>query len=660
MADMNRREFLTGMAIGAAMAATAPLSFGQAKGSALAPLAFRPLPYGSIQAKGWLHRQLRQQAAGLSGHLDEFWPDVGQSQWFGGKAEGWERAPYWLDGFIPLAFVLKDQALMAKAKRCVEKILLGQRPDGWYAPYPAGPGAKPYDVWSILLVNKVLVEYHETTGDPRVLQAVLKNLKALSSLLDAAPLFDWGKFRWFEGLISVFYVYERTGEEWLLNLAAKLRKQGFDYMSFYKGNDIKTPTPRRGKWTFEKHGVNTGMALKAYALASRLTHSKEEMDFAATMIQILDRYHGQASGIFTCDECLAGTNPVQGTELCTVVEALYSLENIMQVTGSAQYGDRLERIAFNALPASFSPDMWSHQYDQQANQVQCTINPEFQWSTNGPESNLFGLEPNFGCCTANMHQGWPKFAARLWMLAPGGGIAAIAYAPSVARFYSNGMPVIVEADTDYPFRDSVKVTVKVDKKIRFPLMLRVPTWTEGAFLRVNREAVETPLTPGTFFTLTREWSGVNVIQLKFPMKGKLTHRYNDALSIERGPLVYSLRISESWKQVNADKPLRQLPHGDFEVRPLTPWNYGLIVDEKKLDASIKFTEKTVGDKPFSPSGAGMEARVKGRRLPQWKLEHGWAADLQPGVQSSREPVKELTLIPYGCAKLRVTEFPRTE
>ena len=59
--------------------------------------------------------------------------------------------------------------------------------------------------------------------------------------------------------------------------------------------------------------------------------------------------------------------------------------------------------------------MWSHQYDQQVNQVQCTINQEHGWSTNGPESNLFGLEPNYGCCTSNMHQGWPKFVSHLWL-----------------------------------------------------------------------------------------------------------------------------------------------------------------------------------------------------------------------------------------------------
>jgi hypothetical protein len=434
MPQIERRQFLARIATGAATLSLASLvqakaarrpaagsssSRGAGAGSgvkrpggrkstsALAELTFRPLPLGSVTPEGWLRRQLRLQADGLSGHLDEFWPDVGQSQWFGGKAEGWERAPYWLDGVIPLAWVLGDQALQAKVGRYVNQIVTGQRPDGWYAPYPRDARAKPYDLWAILLANKVLVQYHEATGDDAVLQAVLRNLKTIVATLDRTPLFNWGKFRWFEGLVPVYYAYEKTGDAWLLDLARKLHAQGFDYMTFYDGEDVTVPTPRRGLWRWDKHVVNTGMVLKAYALSWRITRQDAERAYPARMLEILDRCHGQVTGIFTGDECLAGKNPVQGTELCAVVETLYSLEHLVAVTGDPACADRLERIAFNALPATFAPDMWSHQYDQQVNQVQCTVNPDHMWTTNGPESNLYGLEPNFGCCTANMHQGWP-------------------------------------------------------------------------------------------------------------------------------------------------------------------------------------------------------------------------------------------------------------
>jgi hypothetical protein len=83
----------------------------------LSPRAFAPLPLGSIRPRGWLLEQLRIQASGLSGHLHEFWPDVAQSGWMGGPAEGWERGPYWLDGIIPLAWLLEDQPLQNEVQR---------------------------------------------------------------------------------------------------------------------------------------------------------------------------------------------------------------------------------------------------------------------------------------------------------------------------------------------------------------------------------------------------------------------------------------------------------------------------------------------------------------------------------------------------------------
>jgi uncharacterized protein len=664
MTPLDRRQFVVGVAAGTSVWAVGSMPAlirrrASAGESALADPAFRPLPLGAIRPRGWLERQLRIQAAGLSGHLDEFWPDVAESQWFGGTAEGWERAPYWMDGTTALAWVLDDAALKEKIAEHVDQIVRGQRPDGTYGPMAAASGGHPYDLWAILLANKMLAQYHEATGDARVFSAVEASLRAMGASVAQTPLFDWGKYRWFEGLIPIFHVYERTGDAWLVELARTLRTQGTDYAAIYAGDEITAPTPRRGRWTWDKHVVNTAMAPKAAALSWRLDQRPADRAFPARMLEILDRYHGQVTGMFTGDECLAGKNPVQGTELCSVVEFLYSLEILSSVFGDPSFGDRLERVAFNALPATFKPDMWAHQYDQQVNQVQCTINPDHMWSTNGPESNLYGLEPNYGCCTSNMHQGWPKLAAHLWMATADGGIAAVAYAPSEARFTSGGVPVTVALETDYPFRETLTLTVSPERTVSFPLLLRVPAWADGATVRVGG-STPVAMGPGTFHRLEREWRGRTTVTLRFPMRPRVSVRYNDALAVERGPLVYSLRLEEEWTRVNADKPHRELPHGDFEVRPGSAWNYGLVLDPDAPDAGLTFEQQPVGERPFSPEGAGMRARVQGRRLPDWNVAHGWASETPPGLQSSEEPLEELTLIPYGCTNIRVTEFPRLQ
>src|SRR4051794_2264000 len=189
---LDRRTFLAAMSTAAAAAAVAharavaPAAVGMDAG--LAPPAFRPLPVGAIRPEGWLRRQLRLQADGLTGHLDEFWPDIADSQWFGGKAEGWERAPYWMDGAIPLAWTLDDAALKERLARHVTFIVEHQRQDGWYGPYPLDAVSKRYDMWAILLVNKVLAQYHDATGDRRVLAAVTNSLHGIDRGLDRTPL----------------------------------------------------------------------------------------------------------------------------------------------------------------------------------------------------------------------------------------------------------------------------------------------------------------------------------------------------------------------------------------------------------------------------------------------------------------------------------------
>jgi len=684
MSELNRRKFIGTVAGGVAAAAVkggdVAASSSRRPGSAtatpaapeprvmtappLADPAFRPLPLGAIRPRGWLARQLRIQADGLSGHLDEFWPDVAESQWFGGQAEGWERAPYWLDGAIPLAWILDDAPMKERITKHVDYIVAHQRADGWYSPYPEDAVARRYDMWAILLANKALVQYHEVSGDERVLDAVSRSLRALLAGLDRTPLFDWGRFRWFEGLIPVFYVYERTAEPWLLELAEKLRAQGVDYQALYRTDDITVPTPRRGLWKWTKHVVNTGMATKAAALSWRLDQRPADREFGRSMIELLDHYHGQVTGMFSGDECLAGKNPLQGTELCAVVEFMYSLEHLFATFGDPWFGDRLEQIAFNSLPATFRPDMWAHQYDQQVNQVQCTINPDHLFSTNGPESNLYGLEPNYGCCTSNMHQGWPKFAAHLWLKTPDQGIIAAAYAPSRAEFRSGETPVTVTLDTDYPFRETLAITVEPAAAARFPLLLRVPAWAEGATVRVGNWPEQT-LQPGTLHRIEREWRGPTPVALRFPMRPAVRRGYNDAVAIERGPLVYSLVIGEQWRQVNADKPHRELPHADFEVTPTTAWNFGLVLDRERPEATIRFEERPVGEQPFSPDGAGMSATARARRIFGWRLRNGWAGEYSATDVASTnrpagtpEPIEQVRLIPYGCTNIRMTEFPQ--
>jgi hypothetical protein len=224
-------------------------------------------------------------------------------------------------------------------------------------------------------------------------------------------------------------------------------EQAHDWLDAYGDNFSYTGTsPENGG--LKVHGVNTGMGLKFGPVRWRLSGKDSDRDGAILMLDKLDQYHGQATGLFTCDELIAGRNPSQGSELCTVVEAMYSLALGTAITGDARLADRMDRLAFNALPATFKKDMTAHQYDQQTNQVVCKVSEERVYVNNGPDANLYGLEPHFGCCTANFHQGWPKFAAHQWMASADGGLAAISYAPSVGVAVIQGQTVQFAVDSE--------------------------------------------------------------------------------------------------------------------------------------------------------------------------------------------------------------------
>ncbi len=634
-----------------------PASDASGNRAPLAQNAFHLLPLGAIRPQGWLRQQLTIQANGLGGHLDETWADVGpNSGWLGGTGESWERGPYFLDGLVPLAYLLDDARLKAKAQKYIDWTLNNQSADGMIGPRSNN------DWWPRMVMLKALTQYQEATGDPRVVPVLSRYFAYQLSALPGRPLRDWGKYRWQDEALTVIWLYNRTADPKLLTLLQLLHKQGYDWQAQFADfkytqritpESIGLKNGANPDAALQTHGVNNAQALKTSPVWSLVSGSDQDRQAIFRQLAELDRYHGLPNGMFSADEHFAGRNPSQGIELCAVVEAMFSLEQSLAILGRPELGDRLERLAFNALPGTFTDDMWAHQYNQEPNQVECSLHHK-PWTTDGPESNLYGLEPNFGCCTANFHQGWPKFTSSLWMASQDGGLVAAAYAPSEVRTTIRGTPVHVSQETDYPFRSEIRLTVRPSSPTRFPLRLRIPAWASGATLKVNGESQPAPA-PTSFALVERTWKPGDVVELAFPLAPRVSRWYNNSVAVERGPLVFSYPIGEDWVKLRT----RGMT-ADWQVYPATPWNYALAVpSEDKGNAQFAVvTEHPVANSPFSLKQAPVTLQVKARKLSAWRAEDGVADAVPESPVTSNEPEETITLVPYAAAKLRITAFPQ--
>jgi uncharacterized protein len=656
----SRRRFLQ-QAAAATLASTFPHRTAQASPATpptqknrapLTPNAFYPLPLGAIRPAGWLRAQLQIQANGLGGHLDETWPDVGpNSSWLGGTGESWERGPYFLDGLVPLAYQLDDPRLKVKAQKFIDWTLTHQQPNGNFGP------TSNNDWWPRMVMLKVLTQYYESTSDPRVLPFLARYFAYQLATLPSRPLQDWGKFRWQDNALTVIWLYNRTGDPNLLTLVRLLHTQGFDWQGNFANfrhtermtaEQLHLPEGGLSDLALSTHGVNNGQAIKAAPVWSVLTGQPQDRAAIHQILHALETYHGLPNGMFSCDEHFAGRNPSQGSELCTVVETMFSLEQSLAILGDPTLGDRLELIAFNALPGAFTDDMWAHQYNQEPNQVECSLHHR-PWTTDGPESNLYGLDPNFGCCTANFHQGWPKFTASLWMTSRDDGLAATAYSPSTVTTTVRGVPITVHEDTDYPFRDRITLTLTPATPTAFPLHLRIPAWAVNATLHINGQPQPAP-TPGTFARIHRTWNPGDLIELTLPLTPRIIPGFNQSLSINRGPLVFSYPIGETWLKLRN----RGLT-ADWQVYPNTQWNYALAIDST---TTFHATEHPLTDAPFTRQATPITITLPARKLKSWQAVDSVADPVPPSPVTTTEPLESITLIPYAAAKLRITAFPQ--
>jgi hypothetical protein len=404
----------------------------------LMPTPFVGLPLGSVRPLGWLLNQCQMQRDGLTGNAETLYADdLGtNSAWLGGTGESWERGPYYVKGLVNLAYTLDDPGLKQKAQKWIDWLLEHQRPDG-----SIGPESNN-DWWPRILATYTLKDYYEATGDARVPDFLENYFHYMLANLPARPLNDWGRARAGDEMDVALWLYNRTGDTNLLSLVHLLRQQAYDWPGIFTNDRFDL----FGKDFQPKHNVNVEEALKMPAVYYQLAGQPDLSNATSLGLDNLMRENALSFGINSGTEFLAGNASIEGVELCAIVEAMLSLETTVRITGDPLLADRLETISFNALPAALANHIKGIQYYTLANNV-IAIYGGHGFDQDYANGTLPGPYSGYPCCRYNFHMGWPKYVENSWAATADGGLALIAYGPTVVNALVGGTQVQVTEET---------------------------------------------------------------------------------------------------------------------------------------------------------------------------------------------------------------------
>ncbi len=628
---------------------------------------FVKLPVTSVKPGGWLRRQLELQRDGLTGHLDEIsmWLSRDGNAWLrkdGQGKHGWEELPYWLKGFANIGYVLGDAAMIGRAKFWIEAVLANQRDSGDFGP-EVFKGAGKRDLWTNMPMLFCLQSYHEYSQDPRVLALMQRYFAWQLTIPDELFLKDyWENSRGGDNLYSVYWLYNRTGDEKLLELATKIHRNTADWRQ-----QGKLPN-----W----HNVNIAQSFREPATYWLQSHASSDLNATYADFELVRERYGQVpGGMFGADEdARAGyDDPRQAIETCGMVEQMTSNALLHRFTGDSSWADNTEDVAFNMFPAAFTADYRALRYLTAPNMaISDGKNHHPGISNSGP---FLMMNPfSSRCCQHNHAAGWVYFSENSWMATPDNGLAAQHYVEGEVRAQvGDGTHVRLVATPKYPFDEHVDIAVVTPRAVSFPLYLRIPRWCRTPALRVNGRAIPVDGRPGEYLRIARTWKSGDRVSLVLPMEVSVREwrRNKNSVSVDRGPITYSLDIAEravrksstettvSDARWQADADASKWP--SFELHPESAWNYGLLLDDTEPARSFTVVKRPwpADGNPFTQANAPIELRARGRRIPSWTFdETGLVAVLPQSPVRSEEVVTGIRLVPMGGARLRISAFPR--
>ncbi|KAJ7876089.1 hypothetical protein B0H14DRAFT_2714547 [Mycena olivaceomarginata] len=613
----------------------------------LAGKKFLTLPLGQIRPTGWLFDQLMVQTNGLAGHEHEFYKWVADTDWVGGSAAYSyleEAGSYWYNAMTPTGVLANATAINEKTREFLDYVLETQDESGWLGPEVGTEkrrllwGRYPFMIGAIQMTEA----YPEVTD--RVVAAFHRFVPLANAMLKAGNGTDeWAATRWEDFVYVLQWLYDNhpnEQEDLLLETMHLSKLSGIPWELVFseEPKNSENPFPELS-W----HGVNMAEGLKALPATYRFTHNQSDLDVASKGWDMLFQYHGRPSGAFAADEYLAGLEAVRGTELCLVV--FDSGSYLYQVIGDLKFADQVERMAYNALPATLTGDMWARQYLQQQNQIaskNMTPNP---FPEDGPYSNVFGLEPNYPCCTLEFPQGWPKFATNAFLVT--------ADKESLVHLYLGPFKVsaVLASSTSAIFGDTLTTTITATGA--FTYFVRIPSWVTDGTISVNGGPAKAVAPGKNGLHAVAVSAGTTTLVLELPSEIRIENRPHGSIAVHRGPLNYAFDIPRTEKQLSVH-PLE--PRAvDLEFLPEGAWQFA--INPSTLAFANTPPPSGVLPSPIYDAGLPPFTLTVSACPIDWPVAGDMFAEPPPENPTCLGAFRNITLWPFGAAKLRISEFP---
>lgn len=604
--------------------------------------AFMPLPFGAIEAKGWMRDWMLLTKEGLVGQSEAF-----QKGWRDGMPEPFfcEQTAYWVDGMLQTGYALHDKELINKAKADIDGFLKNRN-------YVSS--------WSMAVYGRAIMAYYKGTGDPAILAAMTDLYKDadLSGFWEITKLFGNLKPVFGEGVTAdipsiveheprnlvqveaMLEAYSYGADSALVIKALEgLKKYDTRFINHFLGRARETEHNNNGCF-LSMHGVTYNEFAKLWALAYLYNGNPDYLQTSVNAYKELDEQNMMPFGVNSSQENLMGVDATASSETCTVSDFINSNIALYRIIGDRSYGDKIERALFNAGAAAWSNDCKLHVYSQAPNKLTLHDKPilkdHFKFkSTHDPL-----------CCTGNITRMIPNFVLHSWMATPDNGVAALMYAPSeVTVNVADNVSVKIEEITDYPFNGNITFTVNPKQTVMFPLYLRIPQWCTNPLIKVQGKTVKAVINDKGFLVIHRQWTANDKVLVYFPMQVNCVTDVTKSIGnrssldttevvtpnlpyayIERGPLLYTLKINDK----------------------TTKYRYALIPEFKKYKAS---TFKMANRSPW----ANVPVTISLKAQP---IEWSQCPKLETEAQQSTSKRELITLVPYGCSQgVRVTMFP---